>query len=278
VVGVDASPATQAALAWAVAETTVRPNPVHLVHELRSAFDPALGHRARRQATDEGLTLLTQAEKVVRELGATVDVETFLDVDTAASGLLERSHPADLLVVGHRAWAGAERLMHTSVAAKVSSQAASPVVVVRNAESPQAQRVVVGIEPAGTSTGALRLAFTEAELRRAPLVAVHAHLPDISVGGGDGVSPIFDDQAVVERLERLLHDELAGWHAEYPTVDADLVIRQGSAGRVLAEASADAALLVVGSHGGRALSRRLLGSVSLAAIRHARCPVAVVRP
>jgi len=41
--------------------------------------------------------------------------------------------------------------------------------------------------------------------------------------------------------------------------------------------AADADMLVVGSHGRSNLSRVVLGSVALACVNHAPCPVVVVR-
>jgi nucleotide-binding universal stress UspA family protein len=41
--------------------------------------------------------------------------------------------------------------------------------------------------------------------------------------------------------------------------------------------SDDADMLVVGSHGRSGLSRLMLGSVAMACVNHASCPVVVVR-
>ncbi|HZP47336.1 MAG TPA: universal stress protein [Vicinamibacterales bacterium] len=55
---------------------------------------------------------------------------------------------------------------------------------------------------------------------------------------------------------------------------------EGDARAVILDRAAEwrADLIVVGSHGRRGLDRWLLGSVSDAVVRHARCSVAVVRP
>lgn len=280
VVGVDASPATEPALAWAVAETTVRPRPLVLVHEVDVPVEltPRARARARAEALDHGAAVLTAAEKHVRELGVAVPVRTLVETGSAGSGLLDRASHAAMLVVGHRAWAGAESLLHASVAAHVSAQAGCPVVVVRGWDPAGGRRIVVGMELSGESTGALRLAFEEAALRGAPLLAVHGYLPDLHAVPVEGIPPVFDESVAAERDRRLLDAELSGWQSEFPDVEVELSLRRGNPARLLAEASTDAALLVVGSHGGRALARRLLGSVSLAVLRHARCPVAVVRP
>jgi nucleotide-binding universal stress UspA family protein len=51
----------------------------------------------------------------------------------------------------------------------------------------------------------------------------------------------------------------------------------GSPSLTLVDASEGADLLVVGSHGRSGLSRLVLGSVAMACVNHAPCPVVVVR-
>lgn len=54
-------------------------------------------------------------------------------------------------------------------------------------------------------------------------------------------------------------------------------ILEGHPAQVLIEATRDADLLVVGSHGHGAFAGMLLGSVSQHRVQHAHCPVVVVR-
>ena len=77
-----------------------------------------------------------------------------------------------------------------------------------------------------------------------------------------------------EALDALIERELPG--CDRARVRAQ-VIRGSAAAAVLLEAASDADLLVVGNRGRGAFADLLLGSVSEHCVRHAPCPVVVVR-
>jgi nucleotide-binding universal stress UspA family protein len=82
----------------------------------------------------------------------------------------------------------------------------------------------------------------------------------------------------VEKEEQAaLSDALLPWRDRYPEVDVLEKSVLGNAAALLVDESAAAELLVVGSRGRGGFGGLLLGSVSHAALHHARCPVAVVR-
>jgi hypothetical protein len=85
--------------------------------------------------------------------------------------------------------------------------------------------------------------------------------------------PSSDKWEQAEKEERVvLADGLAPWRKWYPEVDVVERTVLGNPGGVLVDASAEAELLVVGSHGRGGIGGPLLGSVSHAALHHARCP------
>ncbi|EFQ83178.1 universal stress family protein [Aeromicrobium marinum DSM 15272] len=90
-----------------------------------------------------------------------------------------------------------------------------------------------------------------------------------------GYVPPLDDfaAAVLTRLE----SDTAATRAEHPTVDVDLETVHGPAAPALIEASGDADLLVVGPRGLGGFRGLVLGSVSEQCVRHAHCPVVVIR-
>jgi nucleotide-binding universal stress UspA family protein len=74
-----------------------------------------------------------------------------------------------------------------------------------------------------------------------------------------------------------LDEAVAGVRTDYPSVTIEKELVALAPGLALTEASTNASLVVTGSRGHGALAGLLLGSVSNHVLRHAQCPVAVVR-
>ena len=79
-------------------------------------------------------------------------------------------------------------------------------------------------------------------------------------------------RASVEELIATAVAELGG-----PAPDVQVTILPGGPSVTLVEVAEGADLVVVGSHGRTGLSRLMLGSVAMAVVNHAPCPVVVVR-
>ncbi|HLZ09944.1 MAG TPA: universal stress protein [Chloroflexota bacterium] len=75
-------------------------------------------------------------------------------------------------------------------------------------------------------------------------------------------------------------DALAARARQAGIADVDVRVLEGSPTNMLVEAIVEtrADLVVVGSHGRNAIQRLLIGSTSEHLIRHAPCPVLVIRP
>jgi len=80
-----------------------------------------------------------------------------------------------------------------------------------------------------------------------------------------------------ENAEGLMRQTLNDTLGDHPEVVIGSEVVEGSAARVLLDASKDADLLVVGSRGHGGFAGMLLGSVSQHVVAHASCPVIVVR-
>jgi nucleotide-binding universal stress UspA family protein len=134
------------------------------------------------------------------------------------------------------------------------------------------ERIVVGVDGSAPSRAALQWAAHQAELTGAAVVAVTAwEYPVFSVG--QVLLPPEDPESIATRM---LAETVTS-----ALPDAPVEIRQQTVGNHPAQALVDAAqgaqLLVVGSRGHGTFSAALLGSVAMACIQHAPCPVVVVR-
>jgi hypothetical protein len=110
-----------------------------------------------------------------------------------------------------------------------------------------------------------------------PLRAVHAYRHPGSGGPGDMQPLVYDEARLHGEQERLLAGWLDGLTDRHPGLRLTGRATRGRAGAVLAEASGEAQLLVVGGQGRGEVTGLLLGSVSQSVLHHSRCPVVVVR-
>ncbi|TDE19861.1 universal stress protein [Actinomadura sp. 6K520] len=272
VVGYDGSPASGAAVRWAAVAARLRGVPLTVAHawDMYAAAGP--------MAVPVG-DLVAAAEKVVAE-GAdhareeTGEVRAVIGRGGPTPVLLEAAADAELIVVGTRGRGGFAGLVLGSTAVELASHASVPVVVVRD-HPPAGRRpdgpVVVGVDGSAASLEAVALAFTEADLRGAELVAVAAWPAEVETGP----APLLDAGSLrefaAERLDRLV----APLRDKYPGVRVRTEVVPGRPREVLLAAAAEARLVVVGSRGHGGFRGLLLGSVSHALLHHADAPVAV---
>ena len=139
--------------------------------------------------------------------------------------------------------------------------------------------ILVGVDGSSASDAAVSWAAHDAVMRGLPLTLMHVQ------------DPMSRTWSPAERLK-----EVSGWQkaegrgilanaskiAHDITKDASQITINGemqfaAPGPTLVDRSEDAELIVVGTDGRGALTRGLLGSISSGLVRHARCPVVVIR-
>jgi nucleotide-binding universal stress UspA family protein len=140
--------------------------------------------------------------------------------------------------------------------------------------------IVVGVDGSGGSRAALEAGCDEARMRGLPIaVAVAWTPPEVWVTPYPLVASAVDLHAaatdLAEKEVRDVHAARARRGASTPVVE--LVAAAGPAAVVLERFSEDASLLVVGHRGRGAVASRLIGSVGLSTVLHARCSVLIVR-
>ncbi|MDT7575453.1 MAG: hypothetical protein QOH17_1786 [Pseudonocardiales bacterium] len=286
VVGVDGSTSALHAALWAADEAAQRHLRLRLVYANNEFSFGATGGLAPPQSFFDamqvaGFQLLADVESAIREVHPDLDIAVNLQTAAAVPSLLAQTEDALLLVLGSRGTGGFRGILVGSTAVALVAHGDCPVAVIRGATEdaapPAEGPVVVGVDGSPTSDAAIATAFDEASWRGAGLVAVHAW----SEYASDHVrfQALDEGREQVEQMENeLLAQRLAGWQEKYPDVAVRRVVTSGRPVEQLLDQAAGAQLIVVGSRGNGGFSGMLLGSTSQALIRHATCPLLVVRP
>lgn len=158
-----------------------------------------------------------------------------------------------------------------AVVAVAAMGAVGEPAMTENAGSGQ-YRIVVGVDGSDHSRKALRWAAQLATIFGARLEAVAAWEYPPSFGW----SVVPDDWNPREDTRRMLEQTIEEMFGGQPPAGLELEVGEGTAARVLLDASKDAQLLVVGSRGHGGFAGLLLGSVSANVAEHATCPVLII--
>ncbi len=158
------------------------------------------------------------------------------------------------------------------------------------------RRILVGVDGSEPSEHALRWAFDEARVVEGAVVTiVHAYRPP-EARSYSAYSDAFLDPASIQRrsdedrvrrgedevhvrqgAEQALERLIDAVRTEEDRCEVKRITVPKDPAKALIDLSRSADLLVVGSRGRGGFAGLLLGSVSQQCVRHARCPVLVVR-
>lgn len=282
-VGVDGSPASNAAVGWAAREAVMRRSPLTLVQVVNPVAEPwpriPLPSGLPVWRENEGRRILDDSLKIARDVvdgDPRTPIEADLMFSTTVPTLVDLSKGAELMVVGNHGRGALARGLLGSVSSGLVRRAHCPVAVIRENDLPTPDfdqaPVLVGIDGSPASDLAVALAFDEASRRGVELIALHAW-SDTEIFEVPGL----DWSAVKAEEERLLAEGLAGWQERYPDVTVHKRLVGDRPASVLVETSESAQLVVVGSRGRGGFTGMLLGSVSNAVVQAVRVPVIVAR-
>jgi nucleotide-binding universal stress UspA family protein len=277
--GYDGSAGSAEALDWAVREARLRDLPLTIWHAWTPGY-AASGAAATDTplpvaeagpvdpAREHAEAVLAQGVQHARASDSAVTPRSLLVCGPAARVMCQQVAGANMLVVGSRGIGGFAGLRLGSVSLQVAAHAPVPVTVMRGRWRSMPGRypppVVVGTDGSPRSQAALDFAVEEAALRGVPLVAICA-LSDAAgvLGTARSIEADFDT-----RMGKV--------QAGHPELLLQKRVEQGGARSALLAAASQGQLLVVGARGRGGLPDMTLGSVSLAVLHHAPCPVTVV--
>jgi nucleotide-binding universal stress UspA family protein len=287
VVGIDGSEQSSSAVDWAAREAVVRSLPLRVVHAWSVPIPPvAMGPAVMRPddslLRDAAQTVLDEAVSQVQAKHPEANVVADLQPGPPATVLLEAAESASVLVVGSNGVAALSELLLGSISMQCVTHAKCPVVVVpHTTDAPendgQPRRIIAGIDGSDLSVAVAEAAFDEAAFRRVGLTLLHVmDGPAIDPAGMTLPNELVGEDA--EQAERLdLAETVAGLSEKFPDVSVEERFAHGKAGKVLAELSRNAELMVVGSRGHGGLLRLVQGSTSHAVLQNTHCPVLVIR-
>jgi nucleotide-binding universal stress UspA family protein len=273
VVGVDETEHSLAAVDWAAWEAASRAVPLMIVHcwawqrfaPWTTGFDQLVTGDLERNAHHTVEHARKQA-KTIADLAITTRVAEGYPPDVLA-GL---AGDATMIVLGSRHRRRAERAVLGSVSNAMAARSSCPLVVLGEPPDPPGERagVVAGLAGSKHDHAVLAFAFDEAQRRGLPLTPMFCWHPPLPT--------IRPPRPELEQAHAILAEALAGWREQFPDVEVRPSAVRAHPADALIAAAAGQQLLVVGRRSRRERHGNLLGSVSLAVLHHATCPVAVV--
>jgi nucleotide-binding universal stress UspA family protein len=297
-VGVDRTPATQAALAWIGELRKASPCDVVLMHEYWPPAEYArLGLRGPRELGESDPEVVAVLERELKaELGplagegdVTLQVRPSWERVGSKLGHEAEAHNADLIVVGTHQPHAWDRLkmgssaLSTLHAAKIAvlcvpGRSLPPDALAAQVPIPAIRSVLVATDLSALGNAAVPHAY--ALLRAGGVVELcHVHegaLPSpVYAYSGETTLTTRRRQELEHQLRGLVPAEAAGLGiATHVTV-----IDGGAAADQIVQAARrlGADVIVVSSHGRSGIGRTVLGSVAESVLRHAERPVHVVR-
>jgi nucleotide-binding universal stress UspA family protein len=272
-VAVDGSPASRAALDWALDRAGRTPTRLRLVTVVWTGHASFTFDSEVEPLYDR---VLAEAEEHARSVVSGIDVTTSMLHGVPPAELVQESQRATMLVIGTDKSSRMAGIVYGTLPMRVAAQGHCPVVVVPRAWQPRlAAPVLLGVGDEPPSPEAADFAAREALLRQRPLELLH-------VWASSPVYPV----PVKEHVGHL-HESIRHWHEEavreaataiggaFPELEIVERLVEGARIPHMIEAGERAQLLVVGRRGG--IFRGLvLGSAAHDVLMNPPCPVAVV--
>lgn len=283
VVGLDGSPASDAAARWGAREALLWKLPLRLVHAVDRWPPFALPvptidtHPVGVQA------LLSETADELRTRYCELEVSAESFVGKPVDVLRDAAADGHMIVLGARGLSSVTGYVLGSVGMAVIRATARPVVMVRaddesapHTSGRHASRdLVVGVDISRPCDALLTFAFDEAARRACTLHVRHSwSLPPL-VGYGAAYDPRVHAQLELS-ANAALADALSPWREAHPAVDVTTRASVGHAATDLLDSSSEAGLVIVGRRIRQSPLGAHIGPVAHAVLHHSRAPVAVI--
>jgi nucleotide-binding universal stress UspA family protein len=298
-VGVDGTPAGDAALSWALDEAVLRGDAIEAVSVWPypmagsdGSWVPVLPDRGA------GTTVRGDVVAALARVGyqhqVPVDVEGRFGIPGIVLGEEADAVAAELVVIGRSSGHLTRELLFGSISHVLCHGGNRPVVTVpppaagqpaaTGAPADRAPRrrdvIAVGVDGSERSQVALRWALEEAALRRAHVraVLVWDDAPGARAAGAVAVVPDSEPTAEAQAASVVSFEVRAALQAtpEASGVPVTEVAVRGSARDVFLKEAAAADLLVMGDHQRSVLGDVMLGSTTRTCLQHGSAPVVIV--
>ncbi|WP_062348786.1 universal stress protein [Herbidospora yilanensis] len=275
-VGVDGSETALAAVEWAADDAARRGAWLRIVHVVdRSPYELAASPELDAALSEVACRIMSGAEKTARARRPGLPTRLENIEGRPADVLRGLADESAGLVLGSRGMGRTAGSILGSVSMQVAGHSTGPVIIVPDRPRRRVGEIVVGLDDTADCHRPISYAFEKADLHGAEIRALHAwSLPTHSY------APAIDyDLNTVRAGQRAVAtSRLARFRTRYPALPVSDDLRSAHPVEALVEASREADLVVVGAHGRGRADSIVMGSVSRRVLRHARCPIAVVRP
>ncbi|MEO7007186.1 MAG: universal stress protein [Terrimesophilobacter sp.] len=260
VVGIEGTERSRVALRWSMERAAATGTEISLTHVIDDEW-ATVGSRILGGMRVDAERLLEREAEYARSLTSGVVVSTQLLHGNLMDELIVTSKNADLLAVGTHNTGFIYGRVFGSRSILLAAAAYSPVAIIPQSLLCGGRGVVVGVDDSDAGRAAICFAAAEAQRARQTLTLVRA----------SGTPRLRAEQDEWQQQRDLYSDEhaktiLCKAETIAKSVDADSEIRvsriRRPAAEALLDASATAALLVVGSSRREGANRMMLGSVS----------------
>jgi nucleotide-binding universal stress UspA family protein len=275
VVGVDGSPSSHEAVAWATRQAVLdhrRLTLLHAYHLENAAWVAQAGldqNVILQSLKESGTTVLGRARLAAQAIAPEIEVDEYIVRADPRDALGLASKTAAMVVIGSRGHGRVASMVLGSVGLSLARHGCCPVVVLRPHVAEIRHGVLVGTDGTADTLPALQFAYGLSASRRLPLTVL-TFGPGFPWFGTEGTGREDDE----------MHEQVQHWLAElgekYPEVGVSVRHVKDPQAEALVETAALMDAVVVGSHHEGMLASTLGRALAVAVVEHAPTTVVVV--